>query len=60
MIVLLMYYSDGSGMPEIMFFPKYATIMEIAQYIIGAKEAGRTVKVYEITDLNKIPTVSTP
>lgn len=56
MIIILTYYADGSGKPEVGFFPD---VPEQASHVISAllaaSQAARLVEVYEIEDLTLEP-----
>jgi hypothetical protein len=57
MIVVLSYYSDGSGKPEVRFFPSGETRAEDMGLFYIADESGlsKMIEVYRIESLNCEP-----
>ena len=56
MIVILTYYTDGSGKPEIKFFPVVPEqAAQVASELMAAIRDGKQTEVYEIEDLSLEP-----
>jgi hypothetical protein len=56
MIVVLSWYADGSGKPELRFFPDGPSFLrEITAHFIETARDGRVLRVYRITDWQRQP-----
>ena len=56
MIVILSWESDGSGKPEIRFFPKGdSQALNIALYLKDEQVRYKSIEIYSIDDIEKHP-----
>jgi hypothetical protein len=56
MIIILSYSRDGSGTPEIAFFPKSDhQVGDVAIHTVNESELNKSIRIYEITELDLLP-----
>jgi len=61
MIVIMSYYSEGKGTPEIKFVPSSGTqASEVATYMAGLSNTAKIIKIYEIFDIKSMPEMVYP